>query len=80
MFIHTQSLKKKKNQSLFSGLELAFLQQISKRGLCFLNPNGEEGKRVEEGADSAFHCEGQMETFLPSHPRGPQSLFIKQGF
>ena len=32
----------------FSGLKLAFLQLISRHGLSFLNPNGEEGKGVED--------------------------------
>ena len=50
--VHTQSLKKKKKSVFlfFSGLKLAFLQLIGRHGLCFLNPNGEEGKGVEDFA------------------------------
>lgn len=50
LYIH-RVLKKKKSVFLFfSGLKLAFLQLIGRHGLCFLNPNGEEGKGVEDFA------------------------------
>lgn len=43
-------LKKKSVFLFFSGLKLAFFQLIGRHGLCFLNPNGEEGKGVEDFA------------------------------
>ena len=70
-----QSLKKKNSVFLpFSGLEPAFLQQIGGRGLCFLYPNEEDGKGVEEELNFAF-LSGQMITFLQSHFSDPNLSF-----